>query len=54
MKFKINYCPEKIEYNDSIIIEGETIEEIRTKARKEEERRGWRPKDCWSEKIDKN
>jgi len=51
MKIKINYCPENIEDNDSIIIKGKTIEEIRKKAREEGKKRGWRPKDCWSEKI---
>lgn len=52
MKIRINYCPENIEENDSIIIEGKTIEEIRNKAKQEGKKRGWRPKDCWSEKWD--
>ena len=51
MKIKINYCPENIENNDSIIIEGKTIEEIREKAKKEAKKRGWRPMDYWGEKI---
>ena len=52
MKIKINYCPKNIEDNDSIIIEGKTIDEIRVKAEKETKKRGWRPKDCWSEKYE--
>ena len=33
--------------DDSILVEGKTIEEIRGKAERETSRRGW--KDCWSE-----
>ncbi len=46
MKFRIHNG----EYDDSIVIEGETIEELQEIAKKETEKRGW--KDCWSEKID--
>ena len=37
------------EYEDSLIITGETIEEIRKIALEEVEKRGW--KNCWSEEI---
>lgn len=37
--------------DDSLVIEGKTIEEIREKAKKETEKRGW--KDCWSEELEK-
>ncbi len=45
MKFRIHNG----DYEDSIIIEGETIEEIREKAHKETSKRNW--KDCWSEEL---
>lgn len=45
MKFRIHNGT----YEDSIIVEGNTIEECRDKAHDEEAKRGW--KDCWSEKI---
>lgn len=38
------------EYEDSIIIEGDTIEELQANAKRETERRSW--KDCWSEKVE--
>jgi hypothetical protein len=37
--------------DDSIIIEGETIEEIREKAAVETSKRGWKEADCWSQPI---
>ena len=46
MKFRIHNGGE---YEDSLVIEGETIEEIRVIAEKETNKRGW--KDCWSEEI---
>lgn len=48
MKFKI--CNRK--YDDYIIIEGETIAEIREKADLETEKRCWDIEDMYSEKID--
>lgn len=47
MLFKINYIPTE----DYIIVEGDSIEEIRAIARKETDLRGWDSKDCWFEKI---
>lgn len=35
--------------DDSLVIEGETIAEIRERANIETEKRGW--KDCWSEEL---
>ena len=48
MKFRIHYNGE---YEDSIVIEGNTIEEIREKAFAEGDKRGWNREDCWSEQI---
>lgn len=48
MRYKI--C--NIKYDDFIIVEGETIEEIREIAMNENNKRGWQDKDCWSEKIE--
>ena len=45
MKFRIHDGNSE----DSLVIEGETIEELREKAEKETSKRGW--KDCWSEEI---
>ena len=38
-------------YEDSIVIEGETIEEIKKMADIEVKRRGWERKNCWSEEV---
>jgi len=48
MKFKIHYDGE---CSDELIIEGETIEEIKENAYDECARRGWKPEDCWSERL---
>lgn len=48
MKFKINYDGE---YKDSIIIEGEDMDELRQIAINETEKRGWDAAYCWSEKL---
>lgn len=45
MRFKIHY------HDDELLIEGETIEEIRDIAHQETSRRGWNENDCWSEKV---
>jgi len=47
MKFKINYTVNN--ESDSVIIEGDSIEECQKKARKEIERRG--AVNQWSEEI---
>jgi len=44
MKFKIIHTLSE----DSVIIEAETIEEIREKAAEESRRRNWRQADCYS------
>jgi len=49
MKFKIHYDGA---YEDELIVEGETIEEIKENAFAETDRRGWKREDCWSERID--
>jgi len=36
--------------DDSLVIEGDTIEELKLTAAQETEKRGWT--DCWSEKCD--
>lgn len=48
MIFKINYDGD---YQDSFIIECDTIEEGREIVYKETAKRGWEDKYCWSEKI---
>jgi len=49
MRFEINYNGE---YQDSLIVEGETIGEVREKAFAEGDKRGWERDKCWSRKID--
>ena len=48
MKFRIHgcYCDGT---EDSIVISGDTIEEVQEKAKIETEKRNWQ--DCWSEEI---
>lgn len=48
MKFKINYSGE---YEDSFILTGYSIEEIREKAYAECTKRGWSIDNCWSEEL---
>ncbi len=48
MKLQIFYNGE---YEDSFVIEGDTIEEIREKVKQETNKRGWKEADCWSEKL---
>jgi len=38
-------------YDDFIILEGETIEEIKEKVANESNSRGWEDEDCWSEEV---
>lgn len=45
MKFII-HCNE-----DSLVIEAETLEEIKEIAFAETDRRGWKQEDCWSERV---
>ena len=47
MKFRIH----NRENDDSLVIEGETIEECREAAKRQEARRGWNPENCWSEEL---
>lgn len=48
MKFKIYYNGR---YEDEIVVEGDTIEEIKEIAFSECEKRGWDANDCWSERL---
>jgi len=48
MKFKIHNNIN----DDSLIIEGKSIEEMQKKAKKELEKRGWIERECWSEVIE--
>lgn len=48
MKFIIHYNGK---YEDSLIVEADTLEEVRKIAFEEEAKRGWDRKDCWSEEI---
>jgi hypothetical protein len=49
MIFRIHYDGN---YQDSVMVEGETIEEIREKAFAEGDKRGWEKSKCWSEQIE--
>ena len=49
MKFKINYSGK---YEDSIVIQGETIEEIGKKTNQEIKKRNWKRENCTSEQLD--
>jgi len=48
MRFRINYNGK---YQDELIIEAETIEEIKKIAYEECKKRSWDTKDCWSERL---
>lgn len=48
LKFRIHYNGR---YSDEIIIEGETVEEVREFVYQECEKRNWDTGDCWSEKL---
>ena len=48
MKFEIHGSIN--EYEDSIIIEGESIEEIKEIAKRETSKRSWT--NCWSEQLE--
>lgn len=51
MKFRIHSEIDGVEDSeDSIVLEGDTIEEVRTKADIETGKRGW--VNCWSEEIE--
>lgn len=49
MIFKINYDGK---YEDSFVIEGSTVEEIREKVFEETAKRCWDNDDCWSELVE--
>ena len=36
---------------DSLVLEGDTIEEIRLKASQEISKRNWKEEDCWSMEV---
>lgn len=48
MTFIIHYNGD---YEDSSLISGETIEEVKEKAFDACQKRGWDRKDCWSEET---
>ena len=48
LTYKIHYSGE---YQDEIVISGESISEIRAKAYAECEKRGWDIGKCWSEEV---
>jgi hypothetical protein len=47
MKYIIHYSD-----IDSVVIEGEEIEDCQRAAKEEVEKRGWPEIDCWSEKVE--
>ena len=49
LKYKIHYNGD---YEDELIITGETIEEVKEIAFAECAKRNWNVGSCWSEKID--
>lgn len=49
MKFRIHY--DKAGCEDAIVIEGDTVEEVREIAKNETEKRRWNKRFCWSEEI---
>lgn len=48
LTFKIHYSGE---YEDSFMISGKSIKEIREKAYQECTKRGWNIDNCWSEEV---
>ena len=48
MRFKIT----NTKYNDSLIIEGETIQSCVEENTYQLEKRGWKREDCFSEKLE--
>ena len=49
MQYRIHYDGR---YQDSLVIQADTIEEIREKAHAQCAHRGWNEDDCWSERLD--
>jgi hypothetical protein len=49
MKFRIHHGDKD---EDSFIVEGETVEDIRKKADKEMNKHGWKLEDMWSEELE--
>ena len=49
MKFVIHWS--KGGFEDSLMVSGETIDEMRTQVQLEMEKRGWKEEDCWSERV---
>jgi len=48
MKFKIHYNGR---YEDYLVIEEDTIEEVIETAKSECEKRNWEEENCWSEEV---
>ena len=51
LKFMIYYNGK---YSDQIVIEGETLKEVRENVYMECEKRNWDTCDCWSEELTPN
>ena len=47
MKFKTT----NRKYEDSLVVEGETVDECKDKTEAELSKRGWSASDCWSQKV---
>jgi hypothetical protein len=53
MKYEIHFYPnESYGQDDYFVISGKTIEEIQANAKKELQKRGINPNECWSKKIE--
>ena len=50
MRFKIH----NRENGDSLVIEGNNLDECREQAKIEESKRFWKVEDCWSEELKNN
>lgn len=53
MKFRIHHSKmvEGREVEDSIVLRGDSIEDIQKQAAEETKKRGWDEANCWSEEI---
>lgn len=49
MKFIIHYNGR---YEDSLVVEADTLEEVRFIALRESDSRGWEREKCWSEEVE--
>lgn len=49
MKFRIHYNGR---YEDSFVVEADTLGEVRVISLRERDKRGWEPEKCWSERLE--